>query len=189
MFVHEKAGISVAALVVFRVLWGFVGSRNARFAQFLAGPAAVIGYIRGRLGGDRAYHPGHAPTGGWATILILAVLAGMAGMGTMAHGEILYEGPLAGWAGDFSKTATRLHHMGERLVIAVVVLHLLAILAYRLWLKIDLLPPMIHGGEDTSARGRQDAGASFARQAAGLILLFALLAAAHGLGMMGNRFY
>ena len=184
MFVHEKAGITVGALVAFRLVWGLIGSRHARFVRFVKGPAAVAAYVRARMGGDRKYHPGHAPTGGWATLLILVVLAAMASLGTMAHDDVLYEGPLAAWAGDFSNTATRLHHIGERAVIAVVALHLLAILGYRLWLKINLLPPMIHGGEDTAA-----GGVSTAHQIAGVVLLAAMLAVAHGLGIMaGDRF-
>ena len=189
MFVHEKSGITLAALLVFRLIWGFAGSHHSRFSQFLTGPAAVLAYVRKRLGGDRAYRPGHAPTGGWATVLILAVLAVMAAFGLMAHDDVLYEGPLAAWAGDFSKTATEIHHMWAKLVIAVVVLHLLALLAYRLWLKINLLPPMIHGRADKGAAGGAKATVSTSRQVAGVVLLVAVLLAAHGLGTLGSRFY
>ena len=188
MFVHEKAGITVATLVVFRLVWGFAGSRHARFAEFMTGPAAVLSYIRKRLAGDRAYHPGHAPTGGWATVMILAVLAGMATMGLMAEDDVLYQGPLAVWAGDFTKTATKLHHIGEKFVIAVVVLHLLALLVYRMWLKINLLPPMIHGGVDSAASANPKAPTA-SRQIAGVALLAAMLAVAHALGMIGFRLY
>lgn len=189
MFVHEKAGITVAGLVVFRLVWGLVGSRHARFSRFVRGPLAVAAYIRKRLGGDRAYHPGHAPTGGWATVLMLAVLAGMASLGLMANDDVLYQGPLASWAGDFSGTATTLHHIGERFVIAVVVLHLLALLAYRVLLGINLLPPMIHGGEDNGPDGGSDSGTSTAYQVSGVVLLAAILAVGHGLGMGGLRYY
>ena len=187
MYVHEKAGITVAALLAFRLVWGFAGSRHSRFRQFVTGPGEVLAYIHRRLGGDRSYHPGHAPTGGWATVLMLAVLAGMAGLGTMAQDDVLYEGPLAALAGEFSETATNLHHMGENLVIAVVVLHLLAILLYRRWFGIDLAPRMFHGGEDISAEA--GAGDPAASNIGGLALMAALLALAHGLGMLGDRFY
>lgn len=184
MFVHEKAGISVAALLIFRVIWGFAGNRHARFAHFLTGPGRVIAYIKSRMGGERGIHPGHAPTGGWATMVILMVFAGMASMGLMAHDDVLYEGPLAAWAGDFTDTATRLHHLGEKLVFAVIAMHLLAMLIYRFWLKINLVPAMLHGGRDEV---RQPS--SKTRQIAGVMVLAAVLITAHALGMSGERFY
>lgn len=183
-FVHEKAGITVAALVVFRLIWGFAGSHHARFARFLVGPGRVIGYLKARRDGDRQAHPGHAPTGGWATLVILLVFGAMASLGLMAHDDVLYEGPLAGWAGSFSTTATRLHHLGEKIVFAVIALHLLAMLAYGFLLKINLVPAMIHGGSDPARPP-----ISWQHQLAGMVLLAGILAIAHSLGMMGDRFY
>ena len=184
LFVHEKAGISVLSLILFRVIWGFIGSHHARFANFLATPKAVFAYIKKRWAGDRKHYPGHAPTGAWATLAILLVLGGMGSFGLMAQNDILYRAPLADFVGEFSKTATNFHHIGERVVIAVIALHIIALLVYRYGLKIKLLPAMLHGGKDEAAPP-----ISKTKQIFGLVLLATILIIAHSLGMIGNRYY
>ncbi|MGC6485012.1 MAG: cytochrome b/b6 domain-containing protein [Candidatus Puniceispirillales bacterium] len=184
MFIHEKSGLTIIGLLVFRIIWGMAGSPHARFARFLVSPQAVLGYIRQRLDGDRRYHPGHAPTGGYATMVILLVLLVMAGLGLMANDDVLYEGPLALWAGDFSATASRWHHLIEKLVFAIIVLHLAAIGFYRLVLDQKLIPPMITGGHDPAV-----AKTGLPKQLAGLLLLAGCVVIAQVLGYDANRFY
>lgn len=181
MFWHEKMGLTILGLIGFRIIWGFVGTPHARFRHFMVRPRAVIHYIKQRLGGDRTYHPGHAPTGAYATVLILLIFGVMAILGTMAHDDIFYEGPLAAYVGGFSDNARHYHHMMERLIIAVLVLHLLAILVYRLALKIDLLSPMIKGGQDKAVPPP-----SLLHQTMGIILLVAMVGAAHSLSLLGG---
>ncbi len=95
---HIYAGYGVAGLVVFRVVWGFVGSRHARFSDFVRGPRAVWLYLRGVLAGDAPRHIGHNPAGGWMILALLFTLAvvSFSGMKVYAIEEGL--GPLA--AGD-----------------------------------------------------------------------------------------
>ena len=76
--VHELAGYTVAGLVAFRVIWGFVGSRYARFAQFLAGPAATLGYMADTLKGQERRYLGHNPAGAMMIVAILFTLSGTA---------------------------------------------------------------------------------------------------------------
>jgi cytochrome b len=152
-------------------------------------PRHVIGYIRSRLAGDKTRSPGHAPTGAWATILLLAVLGGMASLGTMAHNDVLFEGPLAATAngygaGGFSDTATDWHNALEPILFAVLAAHIVALLMYRLWLKINLVPAMVTGGEDKSPKPF-----SKTHQITGVILLLAMIAAAQCLGLIGERYY
>ena len=184
MFVHEKAGLTVLGLVIFRIIWGFIGSHHARFNNFMTMPKAVWDYIQSRLKGDRGYHPGHAPTGAYATLAILMVLLAMASFGTMANDDVLYEGPLAAYVGDFTNQARRIHHMIEKLVFLIIALHLVAIAVYRFKLGIKLIPPMITGGRDDTI-----AQISRGHQIFGLVLMAACVAATQSIGLLGDRFF
>ena len=184
MFWHEKFGLTVSGLVMFRVIWGFTGSHHARFGNFMVSPSALAAYIRERIGGNRIHHPGHAPTGAYATLLILLVLAGMASLGMMSNDDVLYEGPLAVYVGGFTNTASTLHHRGEIFIFALIALHLGAILMYRFVLGIRLLPAMIKGGHDPRIKR-----ISTFHQGAGIALMITLIAAMQLLGLLGDRFY
>lgn len=104
--VHAYAGGVVIGVVLFRMLWGFIGTRHARFSSFMRGPGAVMDYVSGLLHGRASAGAGHNAAGGWAiaALLTLGLLAGVSGwlvyqeMGGVwmekAH-EILSSGMLA----------------------------------------------------------------------------------------------
>lgn len=75
MTVHEFAGYVVLGLVGFRIVWGFIGTRYARFSDFIYRPAAVIRYIKTLTGSNPTYYIGHNPAGGLMVILLLVMLA------------------------------------------------------------------------------------------------------------------
>lgn len=79
--VHVAAGGTVVAAALFRVVWGFIGSRHARFADFVRGPAAALGYLRSLLQSQPRHYAGHNPAGGLAIValLLLALATGTAG--------------------------------------------------------------------------------------------------------------
>lgn len=143
---HERSGLAVLALLAFRVIWGFVGGRWSRFADFVKGPAAAWRYLRETAAGRHPLHLGHNPLGGWSVLALLAVLAVQAGMGLFGTDDILYEGPLYHLVAH--ETATRLtgwHHLFFNVVLALVVIHVTAVLAYALLLRTDLVRPMVTG--------------------------------------------
>lgn len=76
--IHEVAGYAVAALVAFRLLWGIVGPRRARFSQFLRSPRATLAYINDVIGGHEARYVGHNPAGAAMIVAILLTLSGTA---------------------------------------------------------------------------------------------------------------
>ena len=80
-------------IVVTRVCWGFVGSRHARFADFLRGPRAVFATLRGE---DVSRTPGHNPAGGWSVMALLTLLLAQALTGTVNSDDILFTGPFPG---------------------------------------------------------------------------------------------
>ena len=91
---HIYAGYGVMALVAFRILWGGVGTRHARFTDFVRGPRAAMAYARSLLSGKPAHYLGHNPLGGWMVIALLLSLAGACWSGLEAYGAEGH-GPLA----------------------------------------------------------------------------------------------
>lgn len=76
--VHEIAGYAVAGLIAVRLIWGLIGSRYARFAQFLRGPAATMTYLRDMARGREARYLGHNPAGAAMIVALLVTLSGTA---------------------------------------------------------------------------------------------------------------
>ncbi len=71
---HVYAGYAVIGLVLFRILWGFVGSEHAKFKDFVFGPVKVMNYLKGLISGNPERHIGHNPAGGYMVVLMLATL-------------------------------------------------------------------------------------------------------------------
>lgn len=146
MDLHLLSGYAVLTLVLFRLLWGMVGSESVRFASFLKGPGAAFGHLGELLRRRPDHHTTHNPLGGYAVALMLIVLAVQTGSGLFADDEILTTGPLADYApGRVVRFATWLHVLNQNLILALVVLHVAAILAYRLLFRRDLVRPMVSG--------------------------------------------
>jgi cytochrome b len=85
--VHEVAGYIVSGLVAFRLVWGLVGSRYARFTQFLKGPSATFGYLRDVVGHRERRYLGHNPAGAAMTLALLITLSGTAFTGWLLEDE------------------------------------------------------------------------------------------------------
>lgn len=79
--VHALSGAVVIAVALFRLPWGFIGSRYARFVDFVRGPRAVAGYVGSMLNLQPDHHTGHNPAGGWAIVALLGlgILCGVSG--------------------------------------------------------------------------------------------------------------
>ena len=138
---HIWSGCAILTLLVFRTLWGFVGSSTARFASFVRGPGAVRDYWRGKWSGI-----GHNPLGALSVLLLLGTIAVQVGLGLISEDEDgIYMGPLAVLVStDTSDKARDLHELWFNVLLGVIALHLLAILYYRLRGK-GLTWPMISG--------------------------------------------
>ena len=143
---HMLAGQTVLALVLFRILWGFAGTRHARFASFVRGPGAVIAYARSLLRPPHAAFAGHNPLGGWMVVLLLVALLVQAGLGLFTNDDILYEGPLTRYVSkELSDTLSSLHRRNVWIVVALSSIHIVAALWYLLALRENLIGPMFSG--------------------------------------------
>ena len=144
---HIWSGIAILTLLVFRLLWGFFGSSTARFTNFVRGPRAVWAYLRDAASWRIA---GHTPLGALSVVAMLGAAAVQVGLGLIATDEDgLNEGPLAHLVSlDTSETARDIHEYWFYVVLALIVMHIGAILYYRFMLGTKLTRPMITGRDD-----------------------------------------
>ena len=142
---HFRFGYSMLALLVFRIVWGLIGGRWSRFTAFVYSPARVMRYLRGAGGaGDSV---GHSPLGALSVFGLLGVLVAQVASGLLSDDEIAFAGPLTALvSGDTVSNATWYHtDIGAWVLIAMVCLHIAAILFYTLGKKERLVGPMLHG--------------------------------------------
>lgn len=154
---HGRAGIAITGLLAFRLVWGFVGSTYARFADFVPGPAHIWAHIRGEWNGL-----GHNPFGALSVLALLLVLAFQVGSGLVSNDDIAFNGPLYVLVSkETSDWLTGLHRLNFWVLIVLVVLHVSAILYYVHAKKDNLLKPMITGTKavtDAEAKPAQGGG-------------------------------
>lgn len=148
---HGRLGYMVLSLLLFRLVWGFVGGHWSRFSSFLYSPATVLAYLRGN--GRPEHRVGHTPLGMLSVFALIAVLLLQVSTGLIADDEIAFTGPLVSLvSGDTVSQATRYHKsIGKLLLIALVALHVLAILFYKWVRKDNLVRPMVLGDKQVMA--------------------------------------
>lgn len=144
---HKTLGLTTLGLIVFRLLWGVVGSSTARFSGFLRGPATIRAYLHASRD---PFHPpvvGHNPLGGWSVIALIGLLAIQLGLGLVAQDtDGIQSGPLNHLVSyDTADLARELHELVFNLILALVALHLAAIAYYRFVKRDNLITPMITG--------------------------------------------
>jgi cytochrome b len=142
---HFRFGYVVLSLLLFRLGWGFAGGHWSRFSQFCYAPRHSLAYLRGTS--PLAHRVGHNPLGAWSVFALLLALLAQVATGLFSDDEIAFYGPLTRLvSGDTVVLATWYHKaVGKWLVLALVVLHVLAILAYKLFKGEGLTRPMITG--------------------------------------------
>jgi cytochrome b len=141
---HLLAGLSAVGLIVFRLIWGFVGGSTARFSDFVRGPRAAVIHIRGDGRKDAI---GHNPLGGWSVLALLLATAAVLGFGLFAvDTDGLESGPLARFVSfDVGRVAAELHHTAFNLLLALIALHLAAIAYYAVVKRQNLVGAMVTG--------------------------------------------
>lgn len=147
MDLHMLSGYTLLTLVIFRILWGLVGSDTARFSKFLRSPLAALahlGRVRREPGPDREL--GHNPAGGWMVVVLLGLLLTQAVTGLFTDDQIFTRGPLAREVGGaWSDLAGSIHIRTIWFIGAAIAAHIIAIIWYRLSLGHDLVQAMMIG--------------------------------------------
>ena len=177
MDIHALAGQGVFVLVVFRLLWGIWGSTTARFSHFVHRPSTVFAKLSELLKGGLSVTVGHNPLGGAMVVALLLLLAAQSVTGLFSADDFFFEGPLAHLVSEKSvKTISEIHHLIFSILEVLIILHLLAIIFYRLR-GHDLVRAMFTGRRDIDASsGPQSESLNFAP--AWLALVSILCAAA-----------
>jgi cytochrome b len=143
---HMRAGYGVLAMVLFRIVWGFAGTRHARFASFVRGPRTAIRYARSFARRAPQATVGHNPLGGWSVIALLLALLVQAGTGLFANDDVLMEGPLVKFISDaLSDRITTLHHLNVWAIGILVGMHIAAVISHWIVARENLVRPMLTG--------------------------------------------
>ncbi|CUA84635.1 cytochrome b/b6 domain-containing protein [Pseudidiomarina woesei] len=142
---HLRLAPVLGALVITRVLWGVFGSESARFSYFLKGPKAVVHHLNELKQGTYKPSNTHNAAGGWAAVLLLLLLVLQFATGLFATDDIFYSGPLASSVSSgFSEVASDFHEIAFNILLALVIVHVIAIVLYRIK-GINLIAAMLHG--------------------------------------------
>ena len=150
MQVHFYVGYAIAALLLFRLAWGLVGPRYARFSNFVTGPRAVYDYLRGWLDGTAREPAGHTPAGGWMILALLGLLALQVASGMLNSHDGLDTGPWY-WAASegLRELAEETHETVFDVLLVAAAAHIVAVLLYLVRPGVNLVAAMFSGRKAT----------------------------------------
>ena len=154
MEVHFYVGYAIATLLLFRIAWGLVGPRYARFRNFVTGPRTVAAYVRGWLDGSAREPAGHTPAGGWMIIALLVLLMLQVASGMLNSHDGLDAGPWY-WAAsaDLREIAEDTHETVFNVLLVAAAAHIVAVLLYFARPGINLVAAMFSGRKRTVEPG------------------------------------
>lgn len=158
MTIHMWLGYWMLGLLVFRLLWGLVGPRHARFHSFFPLPRRVLAYVKGA-----AKPAGHNPLGAMMVFLMLGLIGLQAVTGLFTTDDVFTSGPFnqVTWLSPETVAAlSGLHHRLFNYILAAIAIHVLAIIIYAVAFRHNLVGPMIHGYKSGSHVPMEDAIAS-----------------------------
>jgi len=146
---HVYTGYTMMALIILRLIWGFIGSRHARFSNFIVKPTAVIEYMKEVVQFRAKRYLGHNPAGGAMVVALLTSLSMTLLFGLLTYGAAEFSGPLAGLADDVSESLANifeeLHEFFANFTVFLVVLHLLGVAIASFQHKENLVKSMVTG--------------------------------------------
>lgn len=170
---HMLIGQTILVLVLFRVVWGFVGTRYARFGSFVYGPGEIAAYAKSALGRSAAGYAGHNPLGGLVVFVMLALVLAQTLTGLFATDGDFYSGPLnhliSSRAGN---QVTEFHEANFSVLALVVIVHVAAAFFYLLVKRENLIAPMFTGRKDDATGSMEPiAGSKLLRAIVALLVV------------------
>lgn len=167
MTYHLWSGYSILTLLLFRIAWGFVGSTHARFSDFLYGPRAIFEFVKTLPRREAARFSGYNPLGGLSVLLILVCIAIQISTGLFANDDIVTEGPLYKWVSKgTSDFLTTLHSYNFYVILALISLHVAAVLFHLVYKSENLFAPIFTGNkllsQSAASAGTRDPGSGLA---------------------------
>ena len=148
---HVRCGYAVIVIACVRLVWGFVGTRHARFGNFVRGPTAVLRDLRAILRRDSEGSAGHTPAGAWMIVALLAMLLAQGLTGLFSNDQVYQTGPLFGYVtGETSDRLTTLHKQIFDVLWIAILIHVLAAFFYLLVKRRNLIVPMFSGKKSRS---------------------------------------
>ena len=143
---HVWTGYTILTLLLFRIAWGFIGSDTARFIRFLRSPVSALRHLAHITRREADREVGHNAAGGWMVLVMLALIGIQAGTGLFANDDANTEGPLMHFVSkDQSNWLSHIHSLNFTLIEIAIALHIVAILAYAVLKRQNLVRPMILG--------------------------------------------
>lgn len=148
MEAHMLIGQVILCLLIFRVVWGFVGTRYAKFSSFVFGPRTIIAYARTILSRSGGGYAGHNPLGFLAVFAMLLLIGIQVTTGLFATDGDFYEGPLNHLvSGRTGREITDIHYLNFDLLAIMIGIHVVAIFFYLLYKRENLIWPMFTGAK------------------------------------------
>lgn len=143
---HMLAGYGMLGLLLFRLAWGFIGTRHSRFASFIPTPWSVVTYARDLINGTARQSIGHNPLGSLMVFVMLVVLLAQAVSGLFMDDDIMHAGPYADAVNKQTRrTMEDLHGLCANVIAVLALVHVLAVLYHQFKLKEPLIRAMITG--------------------------------------------
>jgi cytochrome b len=187
---HVWAGYVVVGLLIFRLLWGFVGSAHARFSDFAFAPSRVVSFLWDTFQGDAKRYLGHNPAGGWMIILLLVMLTLLSITGLVLYAADNHAGPLAGlMAGagrDVEDVFEGLHEFFANFTIFLVIIHVAGVVVESILHKENLTWAMVSGYKRASGAEPMSAPKPVAKTISIVSGFFAVGLAMVAVGMLGG---
>jgi len=155
---HMQLGYFILGLVIFRILWGFWGTKYSRFSQFWPTPSKIVRYIQALKTGKQPHYAGHNPLGSLMVFLMLILILLQAVSGLFINDDIFSSGPYYGTLGkELENVMKFIHHNFFDIMLIAIFTHVFVIAYYRIKKKLDLVTPMITGKKSVNTIDKNEA--------------------------------